>query len=669
MFHTHRAWLRARASTAVLVVALLVVALFPKAHASGNTTSTSFAYDNTTFYLNGSPYQIIGGQMDPQRVPRPYWQDRLSKARAMGLNTVFSYIYWNELEPRPGQWDFSGNNDIATWFQLAQEAGLTAVVRPGPYVCGERDWGGLPSWLQEIPNLQIRRNNAPFINAAGAYFKQVGEQLRPLQITNGGPLIMCQIENEFGSFAQVNGENVTSNHEYIEALRDSLRSQFNITLYSTDSGSITNLEQSVVPGVLPEIDGQAVSGFEARRSITTDGPLLDGEYYTTWFDSWGTNQTHVQPGGDYFDSLYTNGDIQYILQGNNSISFYMFHGGTNWEFGNACLWDSNGYLDPVTTSYDYGAPLDESGRVTPLYRGLRGLIQQYGRDVAGLPSIPTNVPLMTTPKVQLIPVAGLFDHLGEPTAAASNPMYMEQLNQSYGYVLYEHTVKSAISGPVIAGDHPRDRMIVLVNEERRGVQDMIYNNPPAVPVSLRPGDRLQLLVENLGRIDFQQHMDDQRKGIVGNVTINGCLLEDWSMYSLPLVSLPSWVQSPAESNLSSHSVVDKRYNLGLQTAPTFYAGMLEVTVQGDDDSARDTFLKLDGITKAVVYVNGYNLGRYWVIGPQQNLYVPGCYLNQNGSNIVVVLELEPRSGYIPTVQGHPTRIWANNYDPDAPYQQ
>lgn len=168
----------------------------------------------------------------------------------------------------------------------------------------------------------------------------------------------------------------------------------------------------------------------------------------------------------------------------------------------------------MTTSYDYGAPLDESGHVTPLYNTLRCLIQQYGRDVSGVPSIPSNVPLMTTPKVQLVPVAGLFDQLGEPTARSSGPMYMEQLNQSYGFVLYEHTVKSAVGSPVVAGDHPRDRMIVLVNGERKGVQDMIYNNPPAVTVSLKPGDTLQLLVENLGRVSFQQHMDDQRKGIM-----------------------------------------------------------------------------------------------------------------------------------------------------------
>ncbi|KAJ5833382.1 hypothetical protein N7474_001693 [Penicillium riverlandense] len=635
--------------------------------------NTGFTYDNSTFYLHGSPYQIIGGQMDPQRVPRQYWEDRLSKARSMGLNTVFSYIYWNKLEPRPGEWDFSSGNDIAAWFELAKKVGLAAVVRPGPYIGAEHEWGGLPSWLQEIPYMQIRRNNAPFINATKSYFDHIGERLGPLQVTNGGPLIMCQVENEFGSFAQVNGESQSSNHQYIEALRDSLRSNFDITLYSTDSGNVQNLEQSVVPGVLAEVDGQAVSGFEARQSFTeypsSAGPLLDGEYYTTWFDSWGTNATHVMAGGTYFQSLYANDDIQYVLQSNNSISFYMFHGGTNWEFDNSCLWDGNGYLDPVTTSYDYGAPLDESGRVTSLYSTLRSLIEDYGRDSTSLPSIPINVPLMSTPKMHLSPVASLFQNLGEPKVQSSDPMYMEQLNQSYGYVLYEHTVRSAIKGPVVAGDYPRDRIIVFVNGERRGVQDMIYNNPPPIDVSLSPGDTLQLLVENLGRVSFQQYMDDQRKGIVGNVTVSGVILRDWSMYSLPLVSLPSHVRSVAGTTLSSRSHDEVERKLGSLTSPVFFAGILESTVAGDDDSARDTFLHLEGITKGVVYVNGYNIGRYWVIGPQQSLYVPGCFLKRSGRNDVVVLELEPRNGYMPAAQGHPTRIWGNNYDPDAPYQQ
>ncbi|KAI1344158.1 putative beta-calactosidase [Xylariaceae sp. FL0016] len=630
-----------------LYLAFVIVASVVNALSIRNS-SAPFRYDNTTFYLHDEPFQIIGGQMDPQRVPRPYWSDRLSKARAMGLNTVFSYVYWNDLEVHPGEWNFEGINDIATWFALAQEANLTAVLRPGPFVAGEHEWGGLPAWLQEIPNMQIRSYNEPFLEAASSYFDRLGEELSSLQVTNGGPILMVQVENEYGSYG--------SDHDYTQALADSLRSNFQVPLYTTDSGNPTNVANGKIPGVLAEIDGQAVSGFEARATVNDTsclGPLLNGEYYTTWFDGWGSNASHVFTGGTYFQSLYAKDDIQYVLEGNNSISFYMFHGGTNWGFSTSSLWDGNGYLDAVTTSYDYGAPLDESGRVTPWYSSLRSYIEDWGQ-AQDIPDVPDNVPMMSTSEISLTATAGLFETLGNATATALYPMHMESLNQSRGFVLYEHTVQSAIAGDIIVGDHPRDRVLAYVNGERVGVQSLTYAIWDPISVSLAAGDKLQLLVENVGRISFQHEMDEQKKGIVGNVTVdNTTVLEEWSMYSLPLSTPPE-----VSGSLSDSQVGD---------APVLYKGTFQANVTDDDDATRDTFLEVKRGLKGAVWVNGYNLGRYWTIGPQQSLYVPGCYLNKEGDNEIVALELEPTRGATQLiVQGHATRVWGNNFDPDAP---
>ncbi|KAI0469729.1 putative beta-calactosidase [Xylariaceae sp. FL0804] len=623
-----------------------------------NNLTGPFTYDNQSFYLNGQQYQIIGGQMDPQRVPRPYWGDRLAKARAMGLNTVFSYIFWNDLETQPGVWDFEGQNNIAEWFRLAQEANLTAVLRPGPYVCGEHEWGGLPAWLMQVPDMEIRVHNGSFLDKSDAYFDRLGQELRPLQVTQGGPILMAQVENEYGSYGD--------DHEYMQALADSLRKNFDIPLYTTDSGEASNLANAQTIGVLSEIDGQSVSGFEARASITDPsslGPLLNGEYYTTWFDGWGYNSSRV--AGTYFQSLYAGDDIEFVLKANNSISFYVFHGATNWDYGNAGLWQGDGYLDPVTTSYDYGAPLDETGRVTSLYSTLQGYITDYSL-YANASSIPDNIPMMATPEFKLNPLGSLFSNLGNSTAQATDPVTMEALNQSRGFVFYEHKVKSAISGNLIIGNDgaPRDRVLAYVNGVRVGVQSNTYLYWDTLPVALSPGDRVQLLIENLGRVDFGHHMDDQRKGIVGSVSVdNATVLEDWTSYSLPLRDVPS--------SLSVSGALRARHGNGTGTdAPMFYRGTFTTPAVTDaSDMARDTFLEIKGGTKGVVWVNGLNMGRYWIIGPQQSLYVPGCYVNE-GDNEVVVLELEPRSGVTQlAAQGRATRVWGNNYDPDAPFTQ
>ncbi|PHH87444.1 hypothetical protein CDD83_8866 [Cordyceps sp. RAO-2017] len=595
--------------------------------------------------------------MDPQRIPQAYWRQRLRMARAMGLNTVFSYVFWNELEPARGRWDFSGRNDVARFFRIADEEGLKVVLRPGPYVCGEREWGGFPAWLMMATGgggdepVRVREDNGPFLEASRRYLRRLGAELRDLQATRGGPVLMVQLENEYGSFG--------SDKKYLQALADMLRESFDLRLYTNDGDNKANLENGQLHGVLAETDGDPRQGFAARDKYVTDktslGPQLDGEYYVTWFDDWSASSGHhAAPGNGAAVDKALDG-LEWVLRGNNSFSIYMFHGGTNWGFGNGAIW-ANGRTMAVTSSYDYGAPLDESGRPTEIYFKLRAMISKYV-PAGSIPEVPKTPPLIDIKEFSLKPARPLFDTRSrQPDKRSSQPATMESLAQSYGFVLYEHKVAEDASGILSPGDEPRDRVMVYVNGKRVGVVDRTYVTPAKVRLSLKRGDTLQLLVENLGRVDFTHKLKDQRKGIVGNVSLgSGRVLEGWSMYSLSLDALP-----PGIFTNSQVVVRDEQ-------PPVFYTASFRLPAGSKTGFESDTFLSLPRGTKGQVWVNGINLGRYWAVGPQQSLYLPGCYLKTAGQpNEVVVLELEPRASAPPSAKGISVRQWFNSPDPDAP---
>ncbi|KAJ5703574.1 hypothetical protein N7493_011499 [Penicillium malachiteum] len=596
-----------------------------------------FTWNNSTFLLHGKPYQIIGGQMDPQRIPHELWSDRLSKARSMGLNTIFSYVYWDQLVPKPGEWHTDGNNDIARYFKTAQEAGLNIVLRSGPYICGEHEWGGFPAWLSTIPGMVVRTNNTEFLSAAKFYIDHLGEELKDLMVTNGGPILMAQIENEYGSYG--------NNHDYIATLRDMMREAYGIPLYTNDGGTQTDLDGGQIAGALAETDGTPQSGFAARDKYVTDpsslGPLLDGEYYITWLDQWASNNTFETDEGDESAISTATSDLAWILNHNASFSIYMFHGGTNWGFQNGADWGDA--LEPITTSYDYGAPLDESGRTNDIYHAVRETIGAHiGMD--NIPDLVAEKPLIEISPITLKPSVNMFDALPDPIHKTI-PVNMELVGQSYGFILYRHVTADATSGTLKTGDAPRDRVLVYVNGKRVGVIDNSYEVPNTVDLTLKKGDVLDLLIENMGRVNFGSEIIDQRKGIVGNVTVSETVLLDWELYTLPLVSPPT---------ASSSTGVTK--DPSVESSPIFYTGTFDV------DEVGDTFLELPGWTKGVVWVNGVNLGRYWTVGPQQTLYLPGVYLRESG-NSITVLALEP-NGSEGSVQGIKTRNWGNNPDPD-----
>ena len=618
-----------------------LIAALPRA------TAGKFSHNKASFLLNGETYQIRGGQMDPQRIPRAYWSNRLALARGMGLNTIFSYLFWDDLEPRQGQFDFSGENNVTEFYKELQDAGLHAVLRVGPYVDGEHEWGGLPAWLSEVPGMAVRQNNGPYLDAAKSYIDALANELNSSRsfISQGGPILMVQIENEYGFCG--------SDHTYTDALKDIFTAAFDVMFYTNDGGSASALEAGAIPGVLAEIDGSPQTGFAARDeylNASNRGPNLDGEYYTTWLDTWGPNSTHnhdttnpAEVGGHIALVSSVQSDINFVLSNQSSFSLYMFHGGTNWGYQNGGDGGGGSPLTADTTSYDYGAPLDESGHVTPLYHGIRQTIFSYLNE--SLPPIPEQNALIDVPSFTLTPSVAMFDDLPAPVHM-KHPVNMEALQQSYGFILYRTNLKTAVSGSIQPGDYPRDRVLVYVNGERAGVMDYSYGNNSVVTLKLKKHDVLDLLVENMGRICFGcPTIFDQRKGIVGNVTVGGTVLMDWEIYSLPLNEPPS--------SGSSHSSV----STDTSSPPIFYKASFSLSSVGD------TFFELPEWIKGIVWVNGVNLGRYWIVGPQQSLYLPGCYM-RSGANDVTVLALEPNGAN--TARGVRNRTWGNHPDPDAP---
>ncbi|KAJ9143052.1 Beta-galactosidase [Pleurostoma richardsiae] len=578
----------------------------------------------------------------------------------MGLNTIFSYIFWNNLEPTQGLWlSEDPQNDVAEYFRIAQEEGLHVVLRPGPYVCGEHEWGGFPAWLSEIPNLIVRTNNTPFLEETQKYVVNLAETsgLADLQVSRGGPILMVQVENEYGSFGD--------NHNYTAAMRDILRESFEVPLYTNDGGVDWTLDGGEIPFVLAEVDGGSWA-LPARDEYVTNptelGPLLDGEYYTWAPDQWGSYNPHNTTAGNADDVSGIVGDIAYHLgNASASISFYMVHGGTNFGFQNGAMWQNRTTV--FTSSYDYGAPLDETGRTTDLYFKMREAILPFVPN-GSIPEPSANLPRASIDQFTLSPTTTLFNVRGQKTTASS-PLTMEALGQAYGFTLYEHTAAAKIEGDVQAGDRPRDRVLVYVNDKIVGVMDSQYQHPLNVSISLEPGDKLQLLIENLGRVDYysrgnpyRNYVQDPWKGVKGDVTVGGEILTGWDMYSMQLDTLPSGKCSGA--NATSPSLTD---------SPIFYKGsFIGPSMSHNSSMTLDTFIAVPNGIKGNVWVNGFHLGRYWLVGPQQSLYLPGCIVRPGQLNEVVILELEPwqMNSTSMVAYGTSERFWGNNPDPDCP---
>ncbi|MGH9437382.1 MAG: beta-galactosidase, partial [Terriglobia bacterium] len=568
-----------------------------------------FGWQGEQFLLDGKPFLIRSGSMHYPRVPRAYWRDRMRKMKAMGLNTLCSYIFWNLHEPQPGRFDFSGNLDVADYLRTAQEEGLWAIIRPGPYICSEWEFGGFPAWLLATPEMKVRSSDSRFLKAAASYIQRVGEELAPLQITHGGPVIMAQVENEYGSF----GDSKT----YLNAIRDMIRAAgFDVTLYTSDGPNAKMLAAGTLPGVLSAIyfgGSDAVKTFANFAKFRQHVPHMCGEYWIGWFDHWGEVH-HVTSPQESAKGL------DWMLSHRASVNLYMFHGGTSFGFMSGANYGRA--YQPDVTSYDYDAPLDEAGRPREKFFVLRDVIRRHLPSGERLPALPAPLPVIEIPRFELKQSAAFFAHLGR-AVTSKTPKPMEALGQAYGFILYRTQIDAAIHG-VLEIIKLRDHAWVYQGKRKLGVLDRRLKQD-SLEVDIVADEPLDILVENMGRINFGPQLPYNHKGITTKVLLNGKELTGWTIFSLPLTSL---------SNLA--------FSAQRVPAPAFYRDRFVL------ESTGDTFLDMRGWGMGCVWVNGHNLGRYWKIGPQQSLFVPGCWLN-TGENEIIVLDLE--EGHHRSAQG------------------
>jgi len=572
---------------------------------SGDVPSGGFA-------LDGKPFQIIAGEMHYPRIPREYWRARLKMAKAMGLNAVTMYTFWNVHESVRGTYDFSGQNDVAEFIREAQQEGLYIILRPGPYVCAEWEFGGFPGWLLKDPQTVVRSRDPKYLVPATRWLHRLGEELAPLQLARGGPIIAVQVENEYGSFGD--------DREYLEQTRRALiEAGFDSALlYTADNNQ--DKTKGTLRGSLPDLPaainfgpGEAQAQFALLHENRPRGPFMNGEYWDGWFDHWG-GERHLP------DPKQQAVDLAWMLSQGYSVSLYMFHGGTSFGWMNGANWDHEQF-QPDVTSYDYGATLDESGRPTNKYFAFRDVIAK----VTGItpPPVPATSATQAIGPFALTGSASLWDNLPAPVISHDLET-MEDLDQAYGYILYRTALTVDASGDLVI-DGLHDFALIYVNGKLVGSLDRRLGQtrlPLRISRGPRPamGDRLDVLVENAGRINYSVELRKERKGITGSVTLNGTSLHDWKIYALPLTDSSSLKYGSAPC----------------AAAPCFYRGSFNAAASGT--AAADTFLDTAGWNKGFVWLNGRPLGRMWNIGPQRTLYVPGVWLKPQ-NNEVIVLDL------------------------------
>ncbi|TDQ40840.1 glycoside hydrolase family 35 protein [Aureibacillus halotolerans] len=552
--------------------------------------------ENNQFLLNGQPFRILSGSIHYFRVVPEYWADRLQKLKECGFNTVETYIPWNVHEPKKGQFNFEGLADLEAFIQEADKLGLHVLLRPAPYICAEWEFGGLPAWLLKDRTLDLRCADPRFLEHLESYYNVLLPKIVPYLSTNGGPVLALQIENEYGAYG--------NDREYLQVTKEMFEEKgIDVLLFTSDGPDM--IREGSLPDVLTTLNfgSRAEEAFQALDELKPGSPRMCAEYWIGWFDSWG-KEHHTRPPEEAVDVLRT------MLEAGASVNFYMFHGGTNFNFHNGA--NHYEFYDPTITSYDYDALLTESGEITEKYRHVQKVLQEY----TTVPeSTPTAVKRLPVTAVDLTASVSLFDTLssiGKKTLHKT-PLAMEDLDQAYGYVLYRVQVPGKGTYTIDA-DPIRDRASLYVNGE---FKKLVYRNDEEKMITLDfPEEQnvLEIFVENMGRVNYGKHLKD-RKGIIQNLWIDNKYLFDWEMYSIELEDVDV-----------SISGVDTRY-------PRFFEGTLTV------EEPADTFVQLEGWTKGNVFVNGFNLGRYWSIGPQKTLYVPGPLLKK-GANRIQVLELE-----------------------------
>ena len=560
------------------------------------------------FYLDGKPFRIISGAIHYFRVVPEYWRDRLEKLKAMGANTVETYIPWNMHEPKKGEFHFDGILDIRRFVETAQELGLYVILRPSPYICAEWEFGGLPGWLLKEDGMRLRGCYEPFLKHIREYYDVLFPIITPLQIDQGGPVILMQVENEYGYY----GDDTA----YLETMRGYMVERgVTVPLVTSDGPMDESLSCGHLPGALPtgNFGSRTKERFEVLQKYTEGGPLMCTEFWVGWFDHWG-NGGHMR--GNLEESVQDLDDMLEL----GHVNIYMFEGGTNFGFMNG----SNYYdeLTPDVTSYDYDAVLSEDGQITEKYRRYREVVRKH----APVPEVEltTEIRRKAYGKLTCEAKVGLFESLSDLSAPVKNtfPICMEKLDQNYGYILYRTSLEREQNVEKIRLWGANDRANIFVEGKPLVTlydRELLKEAEVKAEFESRPA-RMDILMENMGRVNFGPKMESQRKGIDGCVQINGHMHYNWEMYPLPL------------ENISKLDFT-KGYEEGL---PAFYRFTFEV------DEACDTWLDFAGWGKGCAFLNGFNLGRYWEIGPQKRLYIPGP-LVKKGVNEIILFETDGKA--------------------------
>ncbi len=597
-----------------------------------------FASDGSAFLLDGAPLQIRSGELHPSRIPVEYWQHRIRMAKAMGMNTISVYVMWNYLEESPGVFDFTTDRrDFTTFVKLCQQEGMWVLLRPGPYCCGEWDLGGIPPYLLKNPDIKLRVRSADdphYMAAVTRYYNALIPRIKPLMIDNGGPILMVQIENEYGSYG--------SDTVYLEEIRQLwLANGVNGPFYTEDGLGQVQGNRTVVSGGAIALSGGDAAGIAQARQSFPAVPAMAGEVYPGWLTHWG-DSTFQGQGAD------VSSTIKGCMDAGLSFNLYMIHGGTSFGFtAGANADDSSGNFQPDITSYDYGAPITEQGAVTAQYTKYRNLIAGYLS--SPLPAVPAAVPTIARAGgTDLLPTAyaSLWDNLPAPLPAAQSvtPQPMEMYGQNSGFILYSRRLGNYAGGR-LAIQWVHDYATAFLNGHYQGgfyrqslptavasaLNVATANAPLTLGTSgaIGTSPTLDILVEGLGRTNFGHALVD-RKGILQTVTLAGSApLTGWQTTCLPM---------------------DDAYIAGLTAKVTdpqrpgiFFRAQVDLTTVGD------TYLDLSNWTKGVVWVNGRNLGRYWEIGPQQRLYCPAPWLRQ-GLNDILVFDLHQTTARPITLQ-------------------
>lgn len=561
---------------------------------------------NKEILLNGEKFQIISGSIHYFRVVPEYWRDRLEKLKAMGCNTVETYVAWNIHEPNEGEFHFSDNADLCRFIEIAEELGLYVILRPSPYICAEWEFGGFPAWLLTKNGIRLRCYNKVYLDAVARYYDQLIPLMTPYQITNGGPILMFQIENEYGSYG--------NDKEYLDALKTMMIERgVNVPFVTSDGPGKQYLDDGSIEGAWPTANfgSKGAERFAEVKKVIGDQPLMCMEFWVGWFDHWGMKDHSVVDYAEHKKSL------EEMLE-RGHVNFYMFHGGTNFGFMNGSNYDDKVGAD--VTSYDYDAPLTEDGQITEKYLEFQKVIAKF-RDIPEV-EFTTKIERKAYGSIQLDEKVGLFntlDTLSSPIREAM-PLSMEELGQNYGYVLYrsEITRGKNIESCKIRGG--MDRAILFADGKQVDIRDDDEMHRTDGFTFKDEKGTLDILMENRGRVNYGPEIELQKKGITHGVQINRTFHMGWDMYTLPLEDI---------------SKVD--YSRGYQEGnPAFYKFNLDIEETGD------TFIDVEGFGKGVIFVNGRNIGRFWEVGPQKRLYIPAPFLRE-GANEIVIFETDGKA--------------------------